>query len=146
VRGPHLTGPQWNNRAEGEAGLDFCAAHFSPGSTEGNREGSCGAGLNFYLGHFQRAERNVREKLGACGASEPDGALVLLRRLLTSKIHVVILKDLIQAIFEHALERISEEGGTKTFPNTPRALLRNDGLQGADTALVLFRVYLRVAG
>lgn len=142
MRVPHLTGPQWNDRPEGEAGFNFCAAHFRPGSAEGNREGARGASLDFDLGHLQRAERNVGEKLGACGASEPDGALVLVRRLLTSEIHVVVLKDLIQAIFEHALEGISEEGGTKTFPNTLGALLCNDGLQGADTALVLGRVYL----
>jgi hypothetical protein len=143
VREPHLTGPQWNDRAEGEACLNFGAAHFRPGSTKGNGEGTCGASLDFDLGHLQRAERNVSEKLGTCRACEPDGALVLVRRLLTSEIHVVILKHLIQAIFEHPLEGISEESGTKTFPNTPGALLRDDGLQGADTALVLGRVYLR---
>jgi hypothetical protein len=143
VRGPHLTGPQWNNRAEREAGLNFCAAHFRPSSTEGNREGTCRASLDFDLRHLQRAERNVSEKLGACGASEPDSAFVLVCRLLTSEIHVVILKDLIQAIFEHALEGISEKSGTKTFPNTPGALLRDDEFQGADTALILGRVYLR---
>jgi hypothetical protein len=102
-----------------------------------------GTGLNFDLGHLQRTERNVGEKLGACGASEPDAALVLFGRLLTSEVHVVVLKDLIQAIFEHALEGISDESGTKAFPDTLGALLRNDGLQGADTSLVLGRVHLK---
>jgi len=61
-----LTGPQRNDGAEGEAGLNLCAAHFCPGSTEGHGEGTGGAGLNFDLGHLQRAERDVGEKLGAC--------------------------------------------------------------------------------
>ena len=143
VKGPHLTGPQRDKRAEGEAGLNFCAAHFRPGSTKGNGEGTCWASLDFDLGHLQWAERNVSEKLGACRASEPDGALVLLRGLLTSEIHVLILKNLIKAIFEHALKRISKESGAKTFPDTLGALFGNDGLQGADAALVLGGVHLR---
>jgi len=140
-----LTGPQRNDRAEGEAGLNFCATHFRPGSTEWNGEGTVRASLDFDLGHLQWAERNVSEQFGACGTSEPNGALVLLRGLLTSEIHVVILKELIQAIFEHSLKGISNESGTKAFPDTLGALFGDDGPQAADAALVFLGIYLHVA-
>jgi len=143
VKGPHLTGPQWNKRAEGEAGLNFGAAHFCPGGTEGDGEGTSGACLDLDLGHLEWAERNIGEKLGACGASEPYGALVLLGRFLASEVHVGILEYLVEAILEHALERVSEEGGADTFPDALCAFLSNDGLQGAHSPDVLGRVYLR---
>jgi hypothetical protein len=100
----HLTGPQRDDRTEGEAGLNFGAAHFRPGSTEGDGEGTSGASLDLDLGHFKRAKSNVGEEFSACGASEPDGTLVLLGRLFTGHIHVGILEYLVQAILEHALE------------------------------------------
>lgn len=138
----HLTGPQWDERAEGETGINFRAAHFCPSGTEGNREGTGRTCLDLDLGHLQRAERNIREKLGACGASEPDGALVILGRFFPGEIHVGILEDLVEAILEHALEGISHESGAETFPDALCAFLRNDGLQGTDSTGVFGRIYL----
>ena len=139
---PHLTGPQRDERAEGEARLRTCAGHFRPGSTEGNGEGASGASLDLDLGHLEWAECDVGKELGAGRAGEPDGTLVLLGRLFTGKVHVRILEDFVQAIFEHALERVSDEGRAKAFPNTLCAFLRDDSFQAADTTLVLFRIHL----
>jgi len=47
-----LTRPQRNERAEGETGIDSGAAHFCPGGTEGNGEGTSRACLNLDLGHL----------------------------------------------------------------------------------------------
>jgi hypothetical protein len=143
---PHLTGPQRDEGAEGEARLGTCAGHFRPGSTKGNRESTSGASLDLDLGHLKWAERDIGEELGAGRASEPDGTLVLFRRLLTSEVHVGILENLVQAIFEHALERVSDEGRGKAFPDTRCALFRDDSFQAADTTLVLGRIHLTGRG
>jgi hypothetical protein len=140
--GPHLTGPQRNKGAKGETRLSTCACHFRPGSAEGNREGASGASLDLDLGHLEGAERDVGEELGAGRAGEPDGTLVLLGRLLTGEIHILILENLVQAIFEHALERVTDEGRANAFPDTHCALLRDDSFQAANTTLVLGRVHL----
>ena len=101
-----------------------------------------GASLDLDLGHLKRAESNVSEELGACGASEPNSALVVLGHLLASEVHVGILEDLVQAVLEHALERISDKSRAEALPDTLCAFLRNDGPQGTDTTLVLSRVDL----
>jgi len=139
-----LTGPQRDERAEGEAGVDFGATHFFPGGPKGNGEGTGRTCLDLDLGHLQRAECNIREKLGACGTSEPNGALVILRRFLTSEIHIRILEDLIEAILEHALEGISDESGADAFPDALCGLLRDYGLQGTEGTNIFGRVYLHV--
>ena len=138
----HLTGPQRDDGTEGEACFGTCAGHFRPGSAERNGESSSWASLDLDFGHLKWAERDIGEELGAGGAGEPNDTLVLFGRLLAGKIHVGILEDLVQAIFEHALERISDEGRRKAFPDTRCALLRDDSFQAANTTLVLGRVHL----
>ena len=86
--GPHLTGPQRNEGAEGEVRLGTCAGHFRPGSTEGNGEGANGVSLDLDFGHLEGAERDVGEELGASRAGEPDGTLVLLGRWQSSCMHL----------------------------------------------------------
>jgi hypothetical protein len=142
INARHLTGPQRDQRAEGEAGINFGATHFCPGSTEGNGEGTGRTCLDLDLRHLQWAECDIGEKLGTCGASEPDSAFVILRRFLASEIHVGILEDLVEAILEHALEGISDESGAETFPDALSPFLRNDGLQGTDSTDVFGGIYL----
>ena len=116
--------------------------HFPDSSTEGSGEGTCRAGLDLDLGHFEGAEGNVGEYLGRSGTGKPDGRLVLVGELLTGKVHVGIFKDFVETILEHSLERVADEGWTKALPDTPGTLLSDEGLDGRDEASVFYRVHL----
>lgn len=138
-----LARPEGDERAEGVARLRLCPAHLLKCGAHGDGERARGARLDLDLRHLERAERDVGEELSGRGAREPDGALVVLRRLLAGEVHVRILEDLIETVLEHALERVPDEGGPETFPETRRALLGDDRPEATNKTLVLAGVDLQ---
>ena len=46
-------------------------------------------------------------------------------------------------VLEHSLKGVTDEGGAETLPETPAALLGNDGVDARHKALVLSRVHLQ---
>ena len=135
--GTDLARPEGNERTEGEAGLDAAGTHLSESRAEGDGEGAGGRGLDLDLGHLERAERDIGEELGGRRAGEPDGTLVLGGGLLTGQVHVHVLEVLVETVLEETLERVADEGGAETFPETLTALLSNDGAETGRQALVL---------
>lgn len=138
----YLTRPEGDEGTEGEAGLNLSPGHLSHSSTEADGEGARRGGLNLDLGHFEGAESDIGEDLSGCGTSKPDEGFVLFGKLLTRKVHVGILEDLIETVLEHSLERITDEGGAETFPDTVLTLLSDERLKTGDEALVFYGVDL----
>ena len=137
-----LARPEGNEGTEGVARLGAEAAHLAEGSEHGDREGAGGGGLDLDLGHLEGAEGDVGEELGGGGTGEPDGTLVLGGVLLTSEVAVGILEHFVETVLEHSLERVTDEGGTEALPETSRAFLSAEELQGGHEAVVLGRVDL----
>lgn len=133
----YLTGPERDERAEGEAGLHLVGAHLGESSAEGGGEGTGRAGLNPDLGHLHGAQSNVGEDLSRGGTSKPDEGLVLGGVLLASKVAVLVLEDLVQTVLEHALGGVTDKSGPETLPDTARTFLRHKGLQTGHEASVL---------
>ena len=138
----YLARPEGDERAEGVARLRLEAAHLAERGEHGDGEGARGARLDLDLSHLERAERDVGEDLGARGAREPDGGLVLGSQLLPGEVHVRVLEELVEAVLEHALERVADEGRAEALPEALGALLREDRAETGEKALVLARAYL----
>jgi hypothetical protein len=111
-------------------------------SAESSGEGTGGGSLDLDLGHFEGAKSDIGEDLGGSRTSEPDEGLVLVGELFTSKVHVFILEDLVEAVLEHSLERVTDECGADTFPDTHCSLLSDESLQGSPETFVFDRVDL----
>jgi hypothetical protein len=141
----HLTRPERDERAEGEAGLNLAGGHSGERGAEAGGEHADGARLDLDLGHLERAERDVREDLRAGGAREPDRAAVLGRVLLAGEVRVLVLEDLVEPVLEHALERVADERRAEALEDAGAALLGEEGADTRDEALVLGRVDLHVA-
>ena len=142
MEGTDLTRPQRNERTEGETGLNLGLTHLRDGSRETSRECPGSAGLDLNLGHFKRAECDIGEDLRGSGTSEPDGGFVLVRELLASSVHVDVLEDLVQTVLEHALQRVTDERGSETFPKTSGTFLLGEERKGRAKALVFCGVDL----
>lgn len=140
-----LARPEGDERTEGVASLNLRLAHFREGSAEGRGERTGGAGLDLDLGHLERAEGNISEDLGGGRTGKPDSWFVLVGELLAGGIHIEILEDLVQAVFEHALERVSDERGSETFPETDGSLLLGEERDGRTQTLVFCGVDLASA-
>lgn len=138
-----MTRPEGDKRAEWETGFNLGARHFLHGSTESGREGTGRAGLDLDLGHFERAESDVGEYLSRGGTSEPDEGFVFFRVLLAGEVHVGIFEDFIETVLEHSLQRVTDKGGSESFPDTARALLSDEGFDTWDEALIFSGVHLK---
>ena len=139
----HLTRPEGDEGAEGEAGVNSGAAHLSESSTSGDGECAGRAGLDLDLGHLERAESDVGEEFSRGGTREPDITLVFGGGLLTSEVHVHVLEELVQTVLEHTLEGVANQSGAEALPETLAALLGNDGLKTGNKTLVLRRADLK---
>ena len=60
--------------------------------------------LHSDLHSLKRTETNIGEELGGRRTSKIDPSLVLLRTLLTRKIRVELLEELVAAVFEGTLD------------------------------------------
>jgi len=111
-----LTGPEGDEGAEGVASLSPGGRDLLEGSAEGGGESAVGRSLDLDLDHLHRAESDVGEDLGGGGTSEPDEGLVLGCGLLTSKVGVVVLEDLVETVLEHALGGVADQGRAEALP------------------------------
>lgn len=99
----YLTRPEGDEGTEWEAGLNLGPRHLCHSSAKADREGSSRGGLNLDLGHFEGAEGDIGKDLGGSRTSKPNEGLVLVGELLTSKVHIGILEDLVETVLEHSL-------------------------------------------
>ena len=132
----YLTGPEGNERTEGEPGFDRRCAHLGKSGAHGNGEGTSRAGLNLDFCHLPRAEGDIGEELRRSRASQPDSTLVVFACLLAGQVHVGIFEDFIETVLEGALEGVADQGGPETFPSALDTLLGNDGSETGDETLV----------
>ena len=96
-------------------------------------------GLHAHLDGLERAQKHVGDKLGAGAGTEVyQGAVAVGKHVVT----VLVLEDLVEAVFAHALERIPHKRGRPAEEDAADALFGIDGAPALEIRLVDARYHL----